>query len=131
MSASNFYQTFYQTEQLFRLADEPWGIIDTTTAEPDLSETSEPVLTPVAVAARDDADFLTELERLAAPVEVVSLFGTPVETPDPDTLLTEFAPVMTPAIVAPELLPQPAPPTHGPVYSPPRSAADPTAATES
>ena len=117
MSASNFYQTFYQTEQLFRLADEVWDVIDTITAKSDLDETSEPAPIPIVVAPRSDADFLAELERLATPEEIVLVLNDLVEIPD--VLLTEATPEPVPAIAAPQPLPQPAPRPTAPSILPP------------
>ncbi len=121
MSASNFYQTFYQTEQLFRLADEVWDVVDITTDQPAPSEALNSVPEPVLVAPEDSTDFLAELERLAT-VNVILAPDELIETPD--VLLTfptevPSEPVPAPAIVAPQPLPQPAPRPTVPSILPP------------
>lgn len=127
MSATNFYQTFYQTEQLFRLADKPWDVVDLAAAgaetNADLVDTE---FVPVEISTGSNADFLTELNRLSTSSEAVLVIIEPVDTPA--VLLTEATPEPPvvivppePAVVfaAPEPLPQPAPRPTTPSVLPP------------
>ena len=109
MSATNFYQTFYQSDQLFRIAGESWGIANSV-----LIEESEPVV--AEITARGDASFLTDLEQLASPATVAPILSKPVAAP---VALVEPVLETTVAIVAPELLPQPAPRPTTPSILPP------------
>lgn len=117
MSATNFYQTFYQTEQLFRLADESWdavAIADDSQSADSVVETDEPA---TAVTARSDTRFLIELDQLSAPLEPAL-----VVVPVPDILipvLVEAAPEPSVVLATPELLPQPAPRPTTPSVLPP------------
>ena len=112
MSATNFYQTFYQSDQLFRLADEPWG-----SASPVLTEESAQLETVTAeLTARGDASFLTDLDQLASPATVVPILPEPVAAP---VMLVEPAPEPTVVIITPEPLPQPAPRPTTPSILPP------------
>ncbi len=117
MSATNFYQTFYQTEQLFRLADESWGVVDTANDSQLTDSLVEMDDQPPAVTARSDAHFLIELEQLAAPLESAPVVVLPVDTPPP--VRTEAAPEPAVVLATPELLPQPAPRPTTPSVLPP------------
>ncbi|QJD80422.1 hypothetical protein [Spirosoma rhododendri] len=73
MSANAFYQTLYQTDQLFRLPGESWGA---TPAEPVAAEQLPDVADELIV---EKPDLLADLDRLAAgPVVVVA--QAPMET---------------------------------------------------
>lgn len=98
MSARNFYQTFYQTDSLFRLADESWEAL-TPVAEGEIESTANPV-----------PDLLAELDILAESVAVV-VEQAPVEPVRPE----QARPVRS--VVIP--LPQPAPRPTVPSVVPP------------
>lgn len=117
MSVTNFYQTFYQTEQLFRLADESWNVVPQTINAPSIDTTVDVADGPVETTARSDAHFLTELDQLAAAPEIVSVPVEPVETPA--VVLVDAAPETTVVITPPEPLPQPAPRPTTPSVLPP------------
>ncbi|GAB3643427.1 hypothetical protein [Spirosoma arcticum] len=120
MSATNFYQTFYQTDQLFRLVGEPWSTVKTAT-DTQLIEVTAPADTaPVAINARSDAHFLTELDRLATPLEEVES-GNIEAVDEPTPVLVEAAPEpdLTVVPATPQPLPQPAPRPTTPSLLPP------------
>ncbi|MDB5241465.1 MAG: hypothetical protein JWP57_2090 [Spirosoma sp.] len=113
MSATNFYQTFYQSEQLFRLDNDPW----TLTNQGTNTDTSVKEIVTTDVTARKDADFLTQLDRLSTTAELISPVDTPVVVQidiETDTALP--APAL---LVTPEPLPQPAPRPTTPSILPP------------
>lgn len=112
MSATNFYQTFYQTEQLFRLADEPWGAVDTGTevSLPEPLVLPEPVL--VETAGGSDTRFRPDTDHPAAKLPVVI---PPVRLPV--VAVTQPAPVVV--VAAPEPLPPSAPRPTAPALLPP------------
>ncbi len=115
MSATNFYQTFYQSEQLFRFDNDPWDIIeqvvDTVTNEKQVHTEDM----PAEATARNDVDFLTQLDLLSTTTEQVS----PVDTPAVVLLETEIAQPSVPLVAIPEPLPQPAPRPTTPSILPP------------
>ncbi|WP_338877013.1 hypothetical protein WBJ53_15260 [Spirosoma sp. SC4-14] len=104
MSATNFYQSFYQNDQLFRLKNELWATENQPVLADPLSvdETSAPATKPAA-----PTDLLTELDALStgsslsigesstASAEILD--RTTTQEPDEET------PVFVPA---PEPLPQ-------------------------
>ena len=112
MSARNFYQTFYQSDPLYRLAGESW----TLSAQPDaVAEQSAPTL-----SAADATDLLAELDTLSAGVTALTT----------DALLTDAEDSLVPAVVqvqpepvvlvpTPEPLPQPLPRPTTPSLLPP------------
>lgn len=128
MSARNFYQTFYQTDQLFRLSGEPWVIAmepstaaETLTApDPDVSpDELEQAPAVIDTAADVTIDLISELESLATqsngsepetlPVDhEVNVRGVTIAEPEPLVV-----------IAAPEPLPQPAPRPTTPSILPP------------
>jgi len=116
MSAKNFYQTLYQTDQLFRLANESWSVVDKAASEESTAE----------MLAVDRADLPRELEALAASSIAVHtdtllvdvdtvLIDTVVVLPEPVVALPE--PVVL--ITTPEPLPQPVPRPTAPSILPP------------
>ena len=126
MSTTNFYRAFYQTDQLFRLADEPWDIAGPVAADAETNADLVDVeLVPVEITARSDVGFLTELDRLSTAAEAVSVIIEPVGTPavvlietvpEPAVVIVTPEPVVT---AAPEPLPRPAPrPTTPSVFPP-------------
>ncbi len=117
MSATNFYQTFYQTEQLFRLTDDPWCIIEIGADTQLIEDSVDTEIVSAETIARSDAHFLTELDQLAAPLEAVSIIVEPVDTPA--IVLIEALPEPAVVIAAPEPLPQPAPRPTTPSVLPP------------
>jgi hypothetical protein len=114
MSATNFYQTLYQNDQLFRLADDSWGAVDNA-ADGVLLEEAPP-LTPVTPVRTDDS-FLAELEQLASPPAPLVRIDEPVDTPALVMPEAEAEPVVVVAV--PEPLPQPAPRPTTPSILPP------------
>lgn len=101
MSAKNFYQTFYQSESLFRLADEPWGAL--TPTDPAR------ILTPAAGLPTDTPGLFVELDTLRNESVIVNVASPLAEESTtvvvPDLLIPEPLPVVL--IIAPEPLPQP------------------------
>lgn len=114
MSATNFYQTLYQTDQLFRLADDSWGSVDKAA---DVAIPDEPAPLETQPSTRSDADFLTDLDQLASPAVVTTLLDHPVETPA--LVMLEAEPEPAVVIATPEPLPQPAPRPTTPSILPP------------
>lgn len=110
MSATNFYQTFYQSEQLFRLATDPWDFVEQVIDRPSNEIVPE-------TTVRNDAEFLIELDRLATPPEPVTPIVEPVDIPSQKFEDSEPAPVVT--STPPEPLPQPAPRPTTPSILPP------------
>ena len=110
MPEKNFYQTFYQTDLLFRLADESWSVAETVSDETDAPN--------ALLGAAADTDLLTELDALVTvetqlidTVDDVPVFSAPELLPaDPEPLVI---------VSAPELLPQPAPRPTMPSILPP------------
>jgi hypothetical protein len=109
MSAKNFYQTLYQNDQLFRLANESWTITTELTEEDILTET------PPA----NHTDLLSELDALANPTLLVTPETVLVDTimPFPEPVLDTPEPVIQ--SIAPEPLPQPVPRPTVPSILPP------------
>ena len=109
MSAKSFYQTFYQTDHLFRLADESWAHGETL--EKPLLEQEAPVFA--------SPDLLAELDVLSAGGMAVDVPALLVES------FLETAPTLpiTPEpvflIIAPEPLPPSAPRPTTPSIVPP------------
>ncbi|WP_420147521.1 hypothetical protein [Spirosoma sp.] len=91
MSARNFYQTFYQSDSLFRLADDVWDAPVT-----QLADESAPQIIV------ETTDLLAELDALSAKPSstdvAVTLGNSAVELPVPESVVS---------IPAPEPLPQP------------------------
>lgn len=115
MSATNFYQTFYQSEQLFRLDNDPWEVIGRVTDTETNEEQVHREVEPLEATARNDDDFLTQLDRLSTTAELV----IPVDTAAVAPIETETA-IPIPALLAtPEPLPQPAPRPTTPSILPP------------
>jgi DNA polymerase III psi subunit len=112
MSVKNFYQTFYQTDTLFRVAGERWE----TTAE---AASHDAVDVLPSTDSLNSSDLLAELDELSA--------GKPILSED--TLLVDIsltvpltpAPEPTPALViaVPEPLPQSPPRPTTPSILPP------------
>ncbi|GAB3883930.1 hypothetical protein [Spirosoma agri] len=124
MSATNFYQTLYQNDQLFWVAGESWTVDSglSTAPEPANEHPVEPVdqLEPTDVATlSDNLDLLAELDALAAApikqsVEIVTL-ATQIDSPV--ALIPEPEPVAL--IATPEPLPEAAPRPTTPSITPP------------
>ena len=107
MSAKNFYQTLYQSDSVFRVANESWSAIEATVQVVDEPDTTA------------DSDLLMALDTLAAESTLVKselilvdeLVVVPViipPTPEPIVLVT-----------TPEPLPEPAPRPTTPSIFPP------------
>lgn len=118
MSVTNFYQTFYQTDQLFRLAGEPWGTVEIATGRQPTEVDAPAEVTSVEVNARSDAHFLIELDQLASPAEESESSIVESVSP-PAVVLTEAAPEPTGVLATPQPLPQPAPRPTTPSLLPP------------
>lgn len=117
MSATNFYQTFYQTEQLFRLADEPWEVVNQP-VDPVITEDSTHLgIIRSEGATRSDVGFLAELDQLSSSPPAVTILVEPVDTPA--VVLAEATPEPVAVIATPEPLPQPAPRPTTPSILPP------------
>ncbi|WP_293687008.1 MULTISPECIES: hypothetical protein [unclassified Spirosoma] len=105
MSVTDFYRTFYQTDQLYRLADESW-------------EPSKPVAVdvadPVAMVA-SEIDLLAELDMLSANGQPTAQVITP--EPEPSIISVQFP--AESAAEAPEVLPDLAPRPKVPQVVPP------------
>ncbi|MBD2700353.1 hypothetical protein IC229_06895 [Spirosoma sp. BT702] len=103
MSAKNFYQTLYQTDQLFRIADESWGI--------EVVDDVAPATTSVS------SDLPGDLEAIA--LNVAPVTSEPVHV----TLVSDVAVTAEPAATVstnvPEPLPEPAPRPVVPSILPP------------
>ncbi len=88
MSATAFYQTFYQTDQLFHLPNESWG--DVSVKQPEAKLVIETVDEPIL----DKPDLLADLDRLAAgPAPAIELpTSTLVAPPESITVLPTAPP---------------------------------------
>lgn len=112
MSVKNFYQTVYQTDTLFRVDGESWGL------PTEAIRVESPVIES-ALVIDETSDLLAELDELLVSASVV-----PVDTVE---IVIETTPVITmlptlepaPARAAPEPLPQPAPRPTTPSILPP------------
>lgn len=112
MSVKNFYQSFYQTDTLFRVAGEPW--------EPTHQLTGHDRVELVASAdSLDTTDLLAELDELSAGKPLVSAQTGVVETPPVVPLLIAPEPSPTLLIPTPEPLPQSPPRPTTPSILPP------------
>ncbi|MFD2574077.1 hypothetical protein ACFSUS_25800 [Spirosoma soli] len=110
MSAKNFYQTLFQTDQLFRLADESWTVVEELPTAQDVSSD----------AVETATDLLSDLDALAVATEITL-----------DALIEDAEPVVeTPVVIlpqpqaavvisSPEPLPQPVPRPLAPSILPP------------
>lgn len=112
MSARNFYQTLYQTDTLFRLADDAWNPVvqsptDTLVDEPVDATVSEPVA--VTTGFLDELDAITAGNTVTETVTVTeAVIIEPIEAaPEPVV------------VRAPEPLPEPAPRPTTPSILPP------------
>lgn len=113
MSARNFYQIVYQSDFIFRLADESWA---SPTPSSTLSTDPE-----VELPAEMTPDLLTELDTLSAastpvatePVLIDTVVDVPISPAAP------LQPKSTVQITTPEPLPQPAPRPITPSILPP------------
>lgn len=108
MSASNFYRTFYQTEQLFRLPNEHW-VGEPASAAPEATELSvEPA-----------TNLLAQLDELSAQLTPPVVDTLLVDTPELITIPSHIDPGPTVVAVMPEPLPKSAPrPTVPPLVPP-------------
>ncbi|GAB4015850.1 hypothetical protein [Spirosoma koreense] len=113
MSSKNFYQTFYQTDALFRLADDPWGVVNQTTAE-SIEESSVEVEHPAELQPK--LDLLTELDALSTGVSGGALEPAPTRQ---ETAKQGLVPEPVVIVSTPEPLPQPPPRPTTPSILPP------------
>jgi hypothetical protein len=113
MSAKNFYQTFYQTDQLFRLDNDVWaGVTGTAVGEQAPLIEEEPI---------EKVDLLSELDALSSGLTSHSVDSVLVDlAPEPDIVLPVAATVEPKLVIpAPEPLPQPTPRPTTPSILPP------------
>ena len=100
MAAQLFYQTFYQSETLFRLADEPWEVVVLP------AETASPI-----VPLSDATDLFAELDTLLVESELVVVESILPEilrmgaVPDEQTITPDLA-FLPPEIAEPENVPE-------------------------
>lgn len=130
MSAKNFYQTFYQTDQLFRVANEPWAVVESVAVEEIADEpvAADPVVEPAF-------GLLADLDALSAVLESVemekrlvdSIIEVPVTVmrlPEPEPIIVTTTPEPLPepvtVIAAPEPLPLSVPRPSTPSILPPQ-----------
>ncbi|GAB3711811.1 hypothetical protein GCM10027592_49780 [Spirosoma flavus] len=103
MSAKNFYQTLYHPDQLFRIADESWGI-----------ETDVDVAPSITSVPSDLVDDLEAIARNVAPVT-----SEPVHVTLVSNVVVVTEPVASIAANVPEPLPEPPPRPVVPSILPP------------
>jgi DNA polymerase III psi subunit len=115
MSARNFYQTLYQSDTLFRLADDTWAPVvqSASPVAPAVDELVE-LVTPETEPA--SAGFLDELDAITAGTVTITKTVRPAEAFEESVDMTELEPVV---IHTPEPLPQPAPRPTTPSILPP------------
>ena len=115
MSAKNFYQTFYQADPLFRVANESWTAGDQLANQEDVAvddSENEPVQT-------DKLDLLAELDVLSAQKRPTVVTPVLVDMlPEPSVILP-LTPEPAASVIVPEPLPQPAPRPTTPSILPP------------
>lgn len=115
MSARNFYQTFYQSDSLFRLANESW---ETSTQPNSLTDNLPTELVVVSMP-----NLLAELDTLSAESGIVEaqplLVDMVVEVPIVSTPIPIPQPEPVALITTPEPLPQPPPRPTTPSILPP------------
>lgn len=113
MSARNFYQTLYQSESLFRIADESWE----TTLLVELPGGSAPEEQPLVSAT----DLLAELDTLSAVLTQAEPVLTELVEDDPLPVSLIISPQPAPSVVipTPEPLAQPLPRPIAPSVLPP------------
>ncbi|GAB4033615.1 hypothetical protein [Spirosoma gilvum] len=107
MSVTDFYRTFYQTDQLYRLADELW--------EP--SRPAEVVVADNPDATLVEVDLLAELDVLATSGKSVRVEQVVIEELQPAEEPVRFP--TEPIAQMPEVLPDPAPRPKVPPVVPP------------
>lgn len=116
MSAKNFYQTFYQTDPLFRIANESWTA---TAGQPVTDDILEPQTLVEEPIQTNSLDLLAELDVLSAqklPAVVPALLVESL----PETLVVPAAiPEPAVSIMVPEPLPQSVPRPTTPSILPP------------
>lgn len=112
MSVKNFYQTVYQTDTIFRVDGESWGLpIETKMVESTAIDN--------LMVIDNTPDLLAELDELLVGASVVpsDTVEVVIDTPPVTTVLPTLEPV--PAKATPEPLPQPAPRPTTPSILPP------------
>ncbi|GAB3754260.1 hypothetical protein [Spirosoma pomorum] len=115
MSVRNFYQTLYQSDTLFRLADDTWAPVvqSDSPVSSSVDELVEPVTPEPATAA---SGFLDELDAITAGTVTITKTVRTAEAFEESVDITELEPVVT---RTPEPLPQPAPRPTTPSILPP------------
>lgn len=113
MSTRNFYQTFYQSDSLFRLADESW---ETFTQPNSLTENPSAELPAV-----NTTDLLAELDTLSAESVVIEAKPLLVDAVVEVSTISDSTPQPELVVLSttPEPLPQPPPRPTTPSVLPP------------
>ena len=93
MSAQPFYQTFYQDETLFRLADEPWEVV---------VQPVETASLPVTIS--DVPDLLSDLDTLLVESELVVPIPLITVPQEPQPTIQVISPEMTQPVPEPVVL---------------------------
>ncbi len=115
MSAKNFYQTFYQTDPLFRLPNESW-VAGSQSATQDDVAVETPAEEPIQI---NESGFLAELDSLSVGKTVSMAAPLLVDTmPELSDLLIVTSESVA-SVILPEPLPQPVPRPTTPSILPP------------
>lgn len=107
MSSRNFYQTLYQSDSIFRIANESWSANETVDQVVD------------ELDAMVNADLLSALDTLAAESTVVKNEPLLVDEPEIAPVVLASTPGPIVLVTTPEALPEPAPRPTTPSIFPP------------
>lgn len=110
MSARNFYQTLYQSDSIFRVANESWS-------ENETVDQADQVVDEVDALISDD--LLSALDTLAAESTTVEKELMLVDEPVIAPIVTTSTPEPIVIVTTPEALPEPAPRPTTPSIFPP------------
>lgn len=114
MSVTNFYQTLYQTDQLFRFADESWAA-----AEPVTTEKSVESVPDTAAVEEKIPDLLSELDALLTTSKLDTVETLVVDVAETTPIIVTAEPEPLVVVATPEPLPQPVPRPTTPSILPP------------
>lgn len=103
MSSRQFYQTFYQHDQLFRLADDSWA---SPGKQPSVEVVDKPV-DEVAQQPGTGVGLLSELDALSAETSAPVVESTRIDTGTEEAVRVVPGPAPVSVITVPEPLPQP------------------------
>ena len=106
MSARNFYQTLYQSDSIFRVANESWSVNETV----DQADQVDALISD---------DLLSALDTLAAESTTVEKELMLVDEPVIAPIVTTSTPEPIVIVTTPEALPEPAPRPTTPSIFPP------------